>query len=320
MKTRDAASVRIGISTCLLGENVRYDGGHKRDHFLTDTLGPYVEWVPVCPEVEVGMGIPREAIHLVEVDGRVHLIGTRTGTDHTRAMRDFGERRTGQLERLDLSGYILKKDSPSCGLHRVRLHHENGATTRSGRGLFAEALQRQMPNLPVEEEGRLQDPRLRDNWVERVFAYRRLTSMWAGGWKLGDLVAFHTNHKLMVLAHSPVAYTRLGRLVASAKSLSRDELRTRYEAELMAALTKLATPGRNANVLQHMVGYFKKDLDADSRQELLDLIDDYRRGLTPLVAPLTLVAHHARRLDVAYLRDQTFLMPHPKELMLRNHV
>jgi len=235
-------------------------------------------------------------------------------------MRKFAERRVTQLERLDLSGYILKRDSPSCGLHRVRLHHGNGATTRNGRGLFAEALQRRMPNLPIEEEGRLHDPRLRDNWIERVFAYRRVRSLWASGWKQADLVAFHTNVKLMILAHSPPAYTRLGRLVAAGKTLSRDELSSRYETELMAALTKLATPGRNANVLQHMAGFFKKELDPDSRKELCDLIDDYRRGLTPLVAPLTLIAHHARRLDVPYLRAQTFLTPHPRELMLRNHV
>lgn len=318
MTTPDA--VRIGISTCLLGENVRYDGGHKRDAYLTDTLGAHVEWVSVCPEVEAGMGTPREAIHLVATDGAVRLVGTRTGTDHTRMMRDFAERRVVRLERLDLPGYVLKKDSPSCGLYRVRLRHDNDATTRDGQGLFAEALRRRMPNLPVEEEGRLNDSRLRDNWIARVFAYRRLRSMWKSKWTLGDLVAFHTSHKLTVLAHSPTAYARLGRLVAAAGSMSRKDLATRYESELMTALTTLATPGRNANVLQHMVGFFKTALDADSRRELAGLIDDYRRGLTPLVAPLTLIAHHARRLDVAYLRGQVFLTPHPKELMLRNHV
>ena len=320
MGEKDTAPIRIGISTCLLGEKVRYDGGHKQDRFLTDTLGPYVQWVPVCPEVEVGMGIPREAIRLVERGDGVRLVGSKTGRDHTRAMNEFGHRRVAQLEKLGLCGYVLKKDSPSCGLERVSLHHEDGHTTRTGRGLFADALVRQMPNLPVEEEGRLNDPRLRDNWIERVFAYRRLKSLWTGRWKLADLMAFHTNEKLMLLAHSPVAYTRLGRLVATGKSLPRDELRARYEAEFMAALAKLTTPGKNANVLQHMVGFVSDDIDPDSRRELLDLVDDYRRGLVPLVVPLTLVAHHVRRLDVAYLRGQTFLSPHPKELMLRNHV
>src|SRR5262245_15331528 len=165
------------------------------------------------------MGIPREAIHLVEADDGVRLVGTRTGTDHTRAMQDFSERRVAQLERLDLSGYILKKDSPSCGLHRVRVTRGTGGVTRNGRGLFADALQRRLPNLPIEEEGRLHDPRLRDNWIERVFAYRRVRSLWANGWRQADLVVFHTNEKLTILAHSPSAYARLGRLVAAGKSM-----------------------------------------------------------------------------------------------------
>lgn len=324
MEEKDTRPIRIGISACLLGEKVRYDGGHKLDRFLTDTLGPYVEWVPVCPEVETGMGIPRETIRLVQRSDGVHLVGSTTGTDHTQAMREFARRRVAQLEQEDLCGYVLKKDSPSCGFERVPLHRDGGQATRSGRGLFADALLQQMPNLPVEEEGRLNDPRLRENWIERVFAYRRLTSLWAGAWTLGDLVAFHTAHKLTVLAHSPVAYTRLGRLVGSGASFPRDELRARYEAEFMTGLAKVATPGRNTNVLQHMLGFLSDDLDLDSRRELVALIEDYRRGLVPLVVPLTLVAHHVRRLEscpgVAYLRGQTFLTPHPKELMLRNHV
>jgi uncharacterized protein YbgA (DUF1722 family)/uncharacterized protein YbbK (DUF523 family) len=317
---KDAAPIRIGISTCLLGEKVRYDGGHKHDRFLTDTLGPHVEWVPVCPEVEVGMGIPREAIRLVQRGGDVRLVGSKSDTDHTQAMREFARRRVGQLAKLDLCGYVLKKDSPSCGMERVALHHDDGHTARTGRGLFAEAVLDRMPSLPVEEEGRLNDARLRENWIGRVFAYRRLKSLWAGRWRLGHLVAFHTNEKFLLLAHSPAAYTRLGRLVAAARSLPREELRTRYEAEFMAALAKLATPGKNANVLQHMLGFFDEGLDSDSRRELLDLVDDYRRGLVPLVVPLTLLAHHVRRLGVGYLSEQTFLRPHPKELMLRNHV
>jgi uncharacterized protein YbgA (DUF1722 family)/uncharacterized protein YbbK (DUF523 family) len=320
MAEKETAPIRIGISTCLLGEKVRYDGGHKRDRFLTDTLGPYVEWVPVCPEVEMGMGIPREPIRLVRRDDGVRLVGSKTGTDHTRAMHEFARRRAAQLAKLGLCGYVLKKDSPSCGMERVALHHADGHATRNARGLFAEELLRQMPNLPAEEEGRLNDPRLRENWIERVFAYRRLKDLWARRWTLADLVAFHTREKLMLLAHSPTAYRGLGRLVASSGSLARDELRARYEADFMAGLAKLATPGRNVNVLQHMIGFFGDGLDPASRRELLDLVEDYRRGLVPLVVPLTLVAHHVRRLDVAYLRGQTFLEPHPRELMLRNHV
>jgi uncharacterized protein YbgA (DUF1722 family)/uncharacterized protein YbbK (DUF523 family) len=313
-------TIRIGISMCLLGEKVRYDGGHKHDRFLTDTLGEFFEWVPVCPEVEVGMGTPREAIQLVQLDGDVRLLGRESKTDHTEAMRSYARRRVEQLARSKLSGYILKKDSPSCGLERVRVHHGPNRVTRAGRGLFAAAMVDRFGNLPIEEEGRLCDPQLRENWIERVFAYHRLRTLWATRWRIADLVAFHTSHKLVLLAHSPKAYQQLGRLVAGAKSRPRAELRDRYEREFMAALTKLATRGRHTNVLQHMVGYFSDQLDEASRRELLGYIEDYRRGLVPLIVPATVVAHYVRIFDVKYLKDQVYLTPHPKELALRNHV
>jgi uncharacterized protein YbgA (DUF1722 family) len=195
-----------------------------------------------------------------------------------------------------------------------------GVSERTGTGLFAAALMARCPSLPVEEDGRLLDPRLRENFVERVFAYHRLQAIFARRWTVGDLVRFHTAHKLVLLAHEPTAYTALGRLVASASSAPRAEVRASYERGFMAALAKLATPGRHANVLQHMAGYFKKDLDEDSRAELQQLIDDHRRGLVPLVVPITLVRHHVRRLGVSYLAGQVYLSPHPKELALRNHV
>jgi uncharacterized protein YbgA (DUF1722 family)/uncharacterized protein YbbK (DUF523 family) len=312
--------IRIGVSMCLLGEKVRHDGGHKRDQYLTHTLAEFFEWVPVCPEVEVGMGTPREAIHLVQLSGEVRLVGRQSGADHTDAMRSYARRRVEQLASQNLSGYILKKDSPSCGLDRVRLHHGHGRVTRSGRGLFAAALADRFGNLPIEEEGRLCDPRLRENWIERVFAYHRLQMLWATRWRVGDLVAFHTSHKLVLLAHSPQAFQQLGRLVAASKTLPRGELRECYEREFMAALTKLATRGRHTNVLQHMVGYFRDQLDDASRRELLGCIEDYRRSLVPLIVPITLVAHYVRRFDVEYLKGQVYLNPHPKELALRNHV
>ncbi len=312
--------IRIGISQCLLGAKVRYDGGHKHDRFVTDTLGQFFEWVPVCPEVEVGMGTPREAIHLVQLSGEIRLVGRESKTDHTDAMRPYSQTRVEELAGENLSGYILKKDSPSCGLERVRVYHGPGRVTRSGRGLFAAALADRFGNLPIEEDGRLCDPRLRENWIERVFAYHRLQAMWATRWRLGDLVEFHTSHKLVLLAHSPKAYQQLGQLVAGAKSLPRAELRERYEREIMAALTKLATRGRHTNVLQHMVGYFSDKLDDASRRELLDCIEDYRGELVPLIVPVTLVAHYVRLFDVAYLKGQVYLKPHPKELSLRNHV
>jgi uncharacterized protein YbgA (DUF1722 family)/uncharacterized protein YbbK (DUF523 family) len=315
-----SGEIRIGVSSCLLGQNVRFDGGHKRDPFLMGSFGRFVTWVPVCPEVEIGLGTPRESIRLERRKGDVHLVAPKSGRDLTQAMRAYAERRVRRIVDEDLCGYVLKKDSPSCGMERVRVYDENAVPARTGRGLFAEVLMRRLPHLPVEEEGRLGDAKLRETFVERVFAYKRLKDLFAGRWSVGDLVAFHTAQKLLVMAHSPEAYRSLGRLVAGAKAAPRAELRDRYEAGLMDALKVPATPRKHANVMQHMLGHFSERLSADERRELLDLIDDHRRGLVPLVVPITLFRHHVRRLDVAYLAGQAYLDPHPKELMLRNHV
>jgi uncharacterized protein YbgA (DUF1722 family)/uncharacterized protein YbbK (DUF523 family) len=311
--------IRVGVSTCLLGEQVRFDGGHKRDPFLVETFGRHVEWVPVCPEVEAGFGVPRESMHLRQVDNEVRLVTTKTGIDHTGTMRRYASRRVAALEVHDLCGYVLKKNSPSCGMERVKIYGRSGPVA-SGRGLFAAALMEAFPHLPVEEEGRLSDPRLRENFVERVFAYRRLRSLFSGRWTIGHLVAFHTAHKLQLMAHAPQRYTELGRLVAKAKTQTRPALQESYAEQFMSALEVMATPKRHVNVLQHILGYFSDHLDAAARRELLELIEDYGRGMLPLVVPLTLVRHYVRRFAVAYLRSQTYLEPHPKELMLRNHV
>ena len=266
------------------------------------------------------MGTPRESIRLVDEDGRLRLLTVKTGVDHTASMTAYAAKRTAALEREDLCGYVLKKDSPSCGMTRVKVYRGAGPGTRTGVGVFARALMDRFPHLPIEEEGRLQDPRLRENFIERVFAYRRLRDLFASRWTVGDLVRFHTAHKLVLLAHSTVAYTQLGRLVASAKSADRASLRERYTAGFMEALTAIATTRRHTNVLQHMAGYFKKTLDAASRAELQESIEDYRLGLVPLVVPLTLLRHYVRLHGVSYLAGQAYLDPHPKELMLRNHV
>jgi uncharacterized protein YbgA (DUF1722 family)/uncharacterized protein YbbK (DUF523 family) len=312
--------IRIGISACLLGEKVRYDGGHKRDGYLVETFGRFVEWVPVCPEVEMGLGTPRDTLRLVRIGDNVRMVMPKTGADHTDGMQAFARRRLRQLEKEDLCGYVLKKGSPSCGMERVRVFDSRGVPAKSGRGLFAEALFAHFPNLPVEEEGRLYDSRLRENFIERVFAYRRLRTLLAGRWKMADLVSFHTAHKLLLMSHSPRAYTSLGRLVAGGKLLPHAELRSRYEAEFMSALGEMATTRRQTNVLQHIVGYLRPHLDDDSRKELLALIEDYRLGLVPLIVPVTLIRYFLRRFPIPYLRGQVYLEPHPKELMLRNHV
>jgi uncharacterized protein YbgA (DUF1722 family)/uncharacterized protein YbbK (DUF523 family) len=325
------APLRIGISRCLLGDEVRWDGGHKHDGFLTGTLGRYVEWVPFCPEVESGLPVPRETLRLVRADTPheddvpvagipVRLVFPKSGGDWTRQMATWAARRARELADLDLHGAILKKDSPSCGVERVRVYGAHGMAERVGRGLFTEALLQRLQHLPVEDEGRLNDPRLRDNFVERLFAYRRLRALFAARWTVGDLVRFHTAHKLAVMAHAPAAYQALGRLVATAKARPRGELRDAYESAFMTALRVVATPARQANVLHHAMGHLKGRLDAGDTRELLELIDEHRRGLVPLVVPLTLLRHHVRRHAVAYLTGQTWLEPHPRELALRNHV
>jgi len=312
--------IRLGVSSCLLGNAVRYDGGHKRDRFMTDLLAKFVEWVPVCPEVEVGMGTPRPALRLVGVGGDVRMREIASGRDHTRAMQRYAAGRVRALRGLELCGYVLKKDSPSCGMVRVKVYGEGRMPSRDGRGLFAAALLESHPNLPVEDEGRLNDAQLRENFIERVFAYRRLRDLFRGRWTRGQLVAFHTAHKLQLMAHALEPYRELGRLVASLERRPRDEIRQTYQDVFMAALARVASRARNTNVLQHAAGHLKKRLDSASRTEMSDLIHDYRLGSVPLVVPVTLLRHHARQLEVDYLSGQTFLEPHPKELMLRNHV
>lgn len=312
--------IRVGISSCLLGQAVRFDGGHKLDRFLTGTFGTLVEWVPVCPEVECGFGTPRESMRLVRRDAGVRLLTVKTGVDLTDRMARYAEQRVAQLASEDLSGYVLKQGSPSCGLERVRVYDASAVPARSGRGLFADRLLTTFPHLPVEEEGRLSDPRLRENFVERVFAYSRLRAFFAGRWSLGTLVRFHTAHKLVLMAHSPKAYQALGQLVAGARRVPRKELVQRYTEMFMDALSVVATPRRHTNVLQHMAGYFTGLLDRDSKAELAATIEDYRRELVPLIVPITLLRHHVRVHGVSYLAGQWYLEPHPKELMLRNHV
>lgn len=312
--------IRLGISACLLGEPVRYDGQHKLDRYLRDTLGRYVEWVPVCPEVECGLPVPREAMRLVGDPERPRLVTQRTGVDHTARMLSWAAERLEALEAEDLCGFVFKSGSPSSGMERVKVYGEKGMPEKVGVGLFARAFMDRFPLLAVEEEGRLHDPLLRENFIERVFTYRRWREACARGMTRGNLVDFHTREKLLLLSHSPKHYQALGRLVAAAKDYEPGELYRRYEELLVEALRLKATPRKNANVLQHALGYFKKDLTAAEKQELLEVIDQYRTEVVPLVVPLTLVVHYVRKYDQSYLKLQTYLNPHPSELQLRNHV
>jgi len=314
------APLRLGISRCLLGEEVRFDGGHKRDSFLTDVLGHYVEWVPVCPEVEAGLGTPREAMRLVGDVQKPRLVTIKRGTDHTHALETMTAQRTEQLKDMDLSGYVFKKGSPSCGIERVRIYDEHGTVSRKGVGLFARAFIEQFPLIPVEEEGRLCDPMLRENFIERVFCYRRWQDLVQSGVTRQTLVQFHTVHKYLLLAHHPQQYEVLGRLVGQAHQYRPKELAHRYGELFMKVLAVKATVRKHVNVLQHILGYFKARLGTHEKTELLGVIGDYHHGLTPLVVPLTLIKHYVQIFDVDYIRDQVYLNPHPKELMLRNHV
>jgi uncharacterized protein YbgA (DUF1722 family)/uncharacterized protein YbbK (DUF523 family) len=314
------AEPKVGISACLLGQMVRYDGGHKRDFFLTEIFGRFVDWVPVCPEVEIGMGIPRESVHLVGTSGRARMIAEKSGKDWTSAMRRFAGTRTSELTALNLSGYIFKKNSPSCGTEKVRVYSSSGMPARNGRGLFAAAVMSKFPLMPVEEEGRLNDPALRENYIERVFAYARWQQTSAKTKSLGLLGQFHTVHKFLLLAHSERCYRQLGRLVADGKKQSLGSLYDQYGAVFMQALAVRASVKKHANVLEHMTGYVSQRLSPSERAELVELIRDYREQLVPLIAPITLIRHYVKKYAVDYLNQQIYLCPSPKELMLRNHV
>jgi uncharacterized protein YbgA (DUF1722 family)/uncharacterized protein YbbK (DUF523 family) len=312
--------IRLGISTCLLGEKVRYDGGHKLDHFLRDTLGQYVEYFPVCPEVEMGLPTPREALRLVEKEDGPHLVFSRSGEDVTEPMLAWARKRVRELEREDLCGFIFKARSPSSGMERVKLYDRNGVPHKEGVGLFARTFMEHFPLLPVEEEGRLHDAWLRENFIECIFTFRRWRSLLAGERTAARLVDFHTRHKLLLLSHSPEIYRELGRLVAGAGREPAAALFEGYQQLLMKGMRLRTTVPKNCNVLQHLLGYFKKQLTADEKQELAAVIENYRQGYVPLIVPITLVNHYVRKYEQPYLQQQVYLNPHPLELQLRNHV
>ena len=311
--------IRLGISACLLGQNVRYDGGHKLDRYLTDTLGQYVEYVPVCPEVECGLGIPRESMRLVGDPQSPRLVTVRSGQDLTERMLSWAVGRVGELEKEGLCGFIFKSDSPSSGMERVKVYNEKGMPEKAGRGMFAKTFMDHFPLIPVEEEGRLHDPKLRENFIESIFTLRRWREVVGGKRSLGNLVAFHTQHKLLTLSHSEKHYRAMGKLVAEGKKLPLNDLYASYETLLMEALKLRTTVKKNTNVLQHMTGYFKDQLSKDEKQELLEILDEYRKGFIPLVVPLTLINHYVRKYKEDYLKQQIYLNPHPVSLQLRNH-
>jgi len=315
-----ASKIKVGVSSCLLGEKVRWDGNHKQDSVVKNQLGRIFEWVPTCPEVEIGMGIPRESVHLTGSSKSPRMVGTTTATDWTQRMNRYSKKRSAELAKMNVCGYIFKSKSPSCGIARIKILINNGKTQSKGRGLFAELFIQQYPLVPVEDEDRLHDARVRENFITRVFAYHRLTQLLAGRFSLKALVKFHTAHKFLLLAHSRKHYNALGKRVAQAKQIAQAELKSCYAEEFMQALTFKSTKKKNADVLYHMLGFFKTQLSQDEKLNLIETIEDYRNELTPLIVPVTLIKRHVLKHKIDYLSDQVYLNPHPKELMLRNRV
>jgi uncharacterized protein YbgA (DUF1722 family)/uncharacterized protein YbbK (DUF523 family) len=309
--------ILIGISSCLLGEEVRYDGGHKRNIYITGTLSEYFDFKPICPEMAIGLGVPRPTIRLVDKGTGIRVVGVKDESlDVTDKLQNFSENAIAKLP--SISGYILKKDSPSCGMERVRVYNANEMPEKRGRGIFADTLINSMPNLPVEEEGRLMDPVLRENFLERVFIYYRWQQLINNGLTSNKLIEFHTRHKFNLLAHDETVYRKLGRMVAELDKENLQALANNYIEILMQGLKKPATRKRHTNVLMHIMGFFKNELAGDDKQEMLDLLDAYRAGRLPLIVPITMMKHHLRRFPHPYMEQQYYLSPYPEELMLRN--
>ena len=312
--------IRIGISSCLLGNKVRWNAGHKRDRYLINTLGQFVEYVPVCPEVEAGFGVPRESFRLVGDPEAPRLITFKSKTDHTDQMLKWAAKRVRELKKENLCGFIFKSGSPSSGMIRIKVYNPKGMPEKKGIGLFARAFMDQFPLIPAEDDGRLHDPKIRENFIERIFALKRWRDSFAKSRSMGKLVDFHTRNKLLLLSHSQKHYRLMGKMVAAGKQMPLKALYREYEGLLMEALALKTTTKKNINVLQHLMGYFKKQLTPDEKQELLEVFEQYRESFVPLVVPLTLINHYVRKYDQPYLKLQTYLNPHPVELQLRTHV
>jgi len=316
-----SSKIKVGVSSCLLGNPVRFNSGHKKDRYLTETLSNYFQFVPVCPEVECGLPTPREALRLVGEIENPRLKTTQTDIDYTEHMNNYASQRVRELAEENLCGFIFKSDSPSCGLYRVKVYHYSGkSAVKKGRGLFAAAMAENFALLPFEEEGRLNDAYLRENFIERLFSYKRWKDFLESSPNYKKLVDFHTREKLFIMAHSPSHYSTMGKLVSSGKHLPHEQLLSDYENLYMEALSYFSTVKKNTNVLQRIMGYFKPYITSDEKAELLELIQDYRNCLVPLTVPLTLINHYVRKYEINYLQKQVYLSPHPSELMLRNHV
>lgn len=315
---------QLGISSCLLGNAVRFDSGHKHNAYITQSLGEYFEFVPVCPEVAAGLGIPRPPIHLVKQQGEIRLLHVKNHqVDVTAALQAASDHLLAEPKLAQLSGFILKKDSPSCGMERVKVYPEfatGQAPERSGIGLFAASLQKTFPNLPVEEEGRLCDPILRENFIGRVFVYQRWQTLLQATLTAHTLLQFHADHKYLIMAHDQAGLRSLGQLLAQAGKVDLSQLHAQYIQTLMQILSKCASRGQQANVLTHLLGYLSTHLEREDKAELVEMITQYQQGYLPLIVPITLLKHHFRKHPHPYIERQYYLKPHPSELMLLNSI
>ena len=308
--------ILVGISSCLLGEEVRFDSGHKHHSYTTGTLGQYFEFRSFCPEMSIGLGVPREPVRLVDLGEEIKCIGTKTkDLDVTEKLIQCAHAQSNWLD--DVYGYIVKKDSPSCGMERVKVY-KNDMPERKGSGLYTHTIMTNYPDLPVEEEGRLGDAILRENFIQRVFIYARWQALFAEEFSLKNLNSFHAQHKYIFMSHSQSLAKELGHWLAQAHGQEPGEVLKQYLSKMMVILKLRASRKGHVNTLQHLQGYLKSYISADDKAELVDIIDQYRNGLLPLIVPITLLRHHFRRFPNEYITDSYYMKPHPKELMLLN--
>lgn len=312
--------LKIGISSCLLGNKVRYDGNHKLDHYITETLGQFFQFIHLCPEVDCGLGIPREAMHLVGDPSSPHLLTIKTQIDLTERFCKWTDDKLVSLSSENLCGFIFKAKSPSCGLGDTKIYDDKNDSIRKSSGLFTNKFAKRFPLVPVIDDGRLHNQGLRENFIERVFVYARWQQYLKNKPECSDLIKFHQIHKLLIMAHSPQKQHALGKMVSNCGKDFSVRLQNEYIKELMKTLSLSATVKKNTNVLQHIAGYFKKKLSSDQKIELQEIIENYHRGQVPLIVPVTILKHYVRSFKEPYLMNQIYLAPHPMELMLRNHV
>lgn len=311
--------INIAISKCLLGEKVRYDGQHKHDRYITGTMEKFFNWVGVCPEADCGMSIPREAMRLVGTPDNHRLMTINSKTDLTPQMLKWAKPKLAELAKVNLCGYIFKAKSPSSGMARIKIYNDKGNVAGYGSGIFAGMFMERFPLVPVIDEGRLHDPDLRENFIERVFVYSRWQKLVESGFDPANLQEFHANHKLLMMAHSPAKLKALGGFVAAINKRSKQQAYTEYFERVTEILKMIPTIKKHTNVLQHIMGYFKNDLSTFEKQELVNLIEHYREGYMPRIVPLTLLCHYTKKYDKAYLKGQYYLEPSPMELLLQNH-